>query len=69
MSKQDQEASLARQQRILGRRFKKAYRPSGYYELRPPCDKRGCENKADITERNKELCALHYAMELGITTI
>ena len=67
MSKKDQAAALARKQRILDRRIEKAYRSAGLHELRPPCDKPGCENKADISERRTLLCALHYAMELGIT--
>ena len=67
MSKKDQAAALARKQRILDRRIEKAYRSAGFHELRPPCDKPGCENKADISERRTLLCALHYAMELVIT--
>ena len=67
MSKKDQAAALARKQRILDRRIAKAYRSAGFHELRPPCDTPGCENKADISERRTLLCALHYAMELGIT--
>ena len=68
MSKKDKAAALARKQRILDRRLtKKAYRSAGFHELRPGCDKPGCENKADITERRTLFCALHYAMELGIT--
>ena len=67
MSKKDQAAALARKQRILDRRIEKAYRSAGFHKLRPPCDKPGCENKADISERRTLLCALHYAMELGIT--
>ena len=67
MSKKDQAAALARKQRILDRRITKAYRSAGFHELRPGCDKPGCENKADISERRTLLCALHYAMELGIT--
>ena len=67
MSKKDQAAALARKQRILDRRITNAYRSAGFHELRPGCDKPGCENKADISERRTLLCALHYAMELGIT--
>ena len=73
MSKIDQIASLRRKQRIgvVDKQQRKPIGTLGFSDLRPPCNKRGCENKADIDhikDRNK-LCALHYAMELGLSCI